>query len=146
MKTRKVFMYLFMTLCLITLSCSTRNFTTYGHIMTILAGIFCFSLATLCGVYAFFTTRGKGPILSNPYIWLPKEEREKELAKADLKSVYKQLTIVSILLGLIFLFIALITWFTWTSLLYVVYLLIGCLIVYAVVSSLKINNKMNKVL
>ena len=47
-------------------------------------------IAVLLGVYVSFTARGKGPIFSNTYVWLSKEEQ----AKTDRKAEYRQVTVI----------------------------------------------------
>lgn len=65
--------------------------------------------AVLSGIYASFTARCKGPILSNTYLFLGKEERE----RADKKAEYKLVTIVFSCISAIFALLALQIFTSW---------------------------------
>ena len=104
-----------------------------GIISGSILGIF----AVVLGVYVSFTARCKGPILSNPWIWMSKEERERELAKVNIKAEYRQLTIT---LGGIALALAYFAVFCFSSFrlpLFPMWILIGIVVVYAIASSVK---------
>ena len=60
-------------------------------------------ISVLMFAYAFFTSKEKGPILSNNYLFISKEKKE----KMDKKLEYRRATIVFGLLGLIFLLLTL---------------------------------------
>jgi len=47
----------------------------------IFGGIMMSLIAVALGVYVSFTARCKGKILSNPWIWMSKEEYKQEIAK-----------------------------------------------------------------
>lgn len=62
----------------------------------LIVGIVCCVIAVALGIYVSFTLRQKGPIFSNTYLWLSKEERE----KADKKAEYRLVSVVFGLLAL----------------------------------------------
>lgn len=67
-----------------------------------IAGVIISGLITLAlFVYVSFAARGKGPLLSNKYIFASKEERR----NMDVKAEYKLVSIIFILLGIGFLLI-----------------------------------------
>ena len=104
---------------------------------SIIFGVVIVIFAVLLGVYASFTARRKGPILSNPYMWMSKEERKKELAKADIKAEYRQLTIVSGCSALMLALLSVGIFFDLEWPFYCVYVLIPFILIYAIASSVK---------
>jgi hypothetical protein len=64
-------------------------------------------ITIILGIYVSFTLRGKGPILSNTYIYSSKKERE----KIDKKAEYK---LVSIIFGGLAISFSLLTLYTFT--------------------------------
>lgn len=50
----------------------------------LIVGIVCCVIAVALGIYVSFTLRQKGPIFSNTYLWLSKEEREKADKKRNI--------------------------------------------------------------
>ncbi len=83
-------------------------------------------LSLLMLIYALFTSKEKGPILSNNYLFTSKEERE----KIDKKTEYHRVTVVFGILGIIFLFLAveIITMWNWLN--YFIGILVVVLILY----------------
>ncbi|MCL2079319.1 MAG: hypothetical protein FWH17_05670 [Oscillospiraceae bacterium] len=94
-------------------------------------------IAAALGGYTAFTARCKGPILSNPWIWMGKEEKIRELAKVDIKAEYRQLTIVFGGLALAFGYLSAFCIFSYRLPLYPMWILCGLIVIYAIVSSLK---------
>ena len=85
-------------------------------------------LSALMFVYAFFTSKEKGPILSNNYLFISKEKKE----KMDKKLEYRRATIVFGLLGLIFLLLTLQILTIWLWLNYAIGIVVILLISYVV--------------
>lgn len=88
-------------------------------------------------VYISYTMRGKGPILSNTYLWLTKEER----LKADKKSEYKLVTVVFGCLSAIFALLSLNFFFEWKWASNLMWILIVFLPIYAIINAIKTVNK-----
>lgn len=98
-------------------------------ISAIVTGIIAFSLF----IYISFTIRGKGPILSNTYLFASKEERK----RMDVKAEYHLVTVVFGLLATVFL---LITVYIITSMIWlqgIAIALCAYLVVYVIVQSIK---------
>jgi len=107
------------------------------EIAGIISGSILMVIAIVCGIYFSFTVRCKGPILSNPWILMSKEDREKELAKVDIKAEYRQLTIVFGGLALVFLYFAIYCFSIFRLPLWPMGIIISLVIIYAIVSSIK---------
>ena len=103
----------------------------------IIGGIILIVVAAVCGIYASFTLRCKGPILSNPWLFMAKEERERELAKVDIKAEYRQLTIVFICISLIFGYLGINSFLSWRLSIYPLWIAVAFVIIYAIGSSVK---------
>jgi hypothetical protein len=73
--------------------------------MLVMGSIFC-AIAVVIGYYFSLVARCKGPILIYPWIWMDKEERERELAKVDIKTLYRQITVAIGCLLLLFVYLA----------------------------------------
>ena len=104
-------------------------------------------VAIALGVYAFFAIRCKGPLLSNPWIWMSKEEREKELAKVDIKGEYRQVAIVTGGLALALAYLSASSFFSFIEIQlpsYPLWIVIALVIVYAIGSSIKFAMRTNK--
>lgn len=99
-------------------------------IPVIISGI----LTVLMFVYAFFTSKEKGPILSNHYLFTSKDKKE----KIDKKVEYHRVTIVFGLLGIIFLLLTLQILTMWMWLNYIMGLFIILLIAYVVKVTMEI--------
>lgn len=99
----------------------------------IVAGCVTGIMALLFTVYVSFTVRGKGPILSNTYIFLSKEERQ----CADKKAEYKLISVVFGSLSAVFAMLSLniFTHWTWTYVL--MWVIIAFVVVYAIVNAVK---------
>ncbi len=105
----------------------------YMETSQIIAGCIVAFLAILTGLYASFTARGKGPILSNTYRWMTKEQRE----KADKKAEYRLMTVIFGALSGVFLFACI---GIFTDILYffcVSAALIVFVVIYAIVDSVR---------
>jgi hypothetical protein len=90
-------------------------------------------------VYVSFTIRGKGPILSNSYLWASQAERK----NMDVKAEYRLVSVVFCTLGIVF---SLITIGIITSMLWLFHAAVaGCVLlaIYAIAHSLKsqVKNK-----
>ena len=85
-------------------------------------------LSILMFVYALFASKEKGPILSNNYLFIKKEKREKLNKKLE----YHHATIIFSLLGIIFLLLTVQILTMWTWLNYVMGIVIIILISYLV--------------
>lgn len=103
------------------------------EIIDIVAGSIIGIVAILLAVYAFFTSREKGPIISNPYVWLSEEER----AKVDKKAEYRQLTVVFGCLALAFALLAIYMIFSWKWAFIMMWIVFAVVVVYAIVSSVR---------
>lgn len=90
-------------------------------------------VAILFAVYASFTARQKGPIISNSYLWLSKEERE----KTDKKPEYRQLTIVCGGLAVSFTMLAIYIIASWKWAYVMMWIIMALVVVYAIASSVK---------
>jgi hypothetical protein len=94
-------------------------------------------ISILLLVYAFFTSKGKGPILSNTYLLASKEERK----CMDKSAEYHMVTVVFGLLGIVFLLLAIEILTSWTWLYLIIGMLIVLLIIYAIAESIKTELK-----
>lgn len=102
----------------------------------ILAGIvFVISIAMF--VICFRSFKEKGFLFNNAYLYASKEERE----TMDRKPHYKQSAIVFLMLGIVFLLIAAEIILETGWLFYVEMLCIAIVLIYAVVSSIKMSRK-----
>lgn len=101
--------------------------------LDIIVGSFVGIVAIIFAVYASFTAREKGPIISNPYIWLSKEERD----KFDKKAEYRQLTVVFASLALSFIMLAIYIIMGWKWSFALMWVIIVFVIIYAFTSSVK---------
>lgn len=84
-------------------------------------------------IYVSFTVRCKGPILSNTYLFASKEERK----KMNIKEEYHMVSIVFGLLATIFAFLTVYIITEWAMSLYIVFVLFGCVVVYAIIETVK---------
>ena len=107
----------------------------------IIAGFTLLVISILAFIVSIFSFMEKGFLFNNAYIYSSKEERK----NMNKKPYYKQSAIVFIFLGLIFLLNSLSLFFKWDWILYVVLPIVFIVIIFAVVSSIKIskNNKDN---
>lgn len=99
----------------------------------IIGGCITIAIAIASGIYAYFTARKKGPILSNAYLWTSKKERE----KIDRDAEYKLMTVIYGGLAVVFLLatISVFTKWEWASIL----MIVGCvwLTIYAIIYEVK---------
>lgn len=100
---------------------------------TIVTGCFTGIIAILLGIYVSFTARNRGPIFSNTYIWLTKEERNKADKNAEYRLVTNVFGCLSAIFGL--LTVNILTSWAWSYIL--MWILIGFVIIYAIVDSIK---------
>ena len=107
----------------------------------IIGGVILGIITVILGVYVSFTARCKGPLLSNPWIMMTKEERERELAKVDKKAEYRQLTIVMLGLTLGFGYFSIVCFSSFLLPLFPVWIIAGILPIYAIVSYVKSQQK-----
>jgi hypothetical protein len=103
--------------------------------ITIISAVFTGAITLLFAVYGYFTARCKGPILSNPYIWLDKKNREKEIERVGIKNIYRQLTITNVLCFLIMLTLTIDIIIKSRYLFILVLVFVVILIVYAIKST-----------
>ena len=97
-------------------------------------------LAAGCVVCSVFSFKNKGYLFNNAYIWATKEERE----KLDKKPYYRQTGIVFAMIVGIFACIALQCLFKSVVFGILEGILIAAVVVYAVVSSIKIEKNKEK--
>ena len=90
-------------------------------------------ISVLLLTYSFFTSKEKGPILSNTYLFATAKER-KEINKS---AEYRLVTIVFRILGMIFLLLAIRIITSWVWISYIIGILIVTVIIYAVIVSVK---------
>ena len=103
----------------------------------IIIAVIIFLIAIGSFIISFFQLNNRGFLFNNAYLYASKEERE----KLDKKPHYRQSGIVFVFIGIIFLLnaIELIVETGW--LFYVVMIVTFITIVYAIVSSIKIEKK-----
>lgn len=96
------------------------------------------SLFTIaCFIFSYLQFSEKGFLLNNSYIFASKQERE----KLNKKPYYKQSGVVFLLLGIVFLTMALDTIFKEHLLFYLTMAILVATLVYAVISSVIIERK-----
>ncbi len=105
----------------------------------IIVGCIVSIIAISLGIYVSFTARGKGPILSNTYIWLSKQERD----KVDKKPQYKLVTIIFGCLALVFALMALHIFTLWKWPYVIMWFFIAFVIIYAIVDAVKSEKSKN---
>ena len=103
----------------------------------IIVSIILFAISIFAFIMSIRSFMEKGFLFNNAYIYASKQERE----KMDKKPYYRQSSIVFLLLGLIFLLNALATFFKANWIFYIVVVVVIITIIYAVVSSIKIEKK-----
>ena len=101
----------------------------------IIAGGLCFLLAIGAFIISFFSFREKGFLFNNAYLYASKEER----ATMDKKPHYRQSAIVFLMIGIVFLLIAISVFCInrWIRYLAIAVAIIA--IIYAIVSSVMIE-------
>ena len=98
-------------------------------------------IAAACGFYTSLAARCKGPLLSNPWIFMSKEEREKELAKVDIKAEYRQLAVIFGCLTLLFGYLSASFLLPRELPMFPLWIIAAVMVVYAIGSSLKFMKK-----
>jgi len=108
---------------------------TWQIVSSIIIGL----VSVLLLTYSFFTSKEKGPILSNTYLWATAEERK----KIDKTAEYHLITIVFRILGMVFLFLTIRIITSWVWINFIIGILIVTVIIYAITESIKseIKNK-----
>lgn len=96
-------------------------------------------ISILLFTYSYFSSKEKGPILSNTYLFASNEERK----KMDLSTEYHLVTIIFRILGLIFLLLTIRILTSWAWLNYFMGLLIVYVIIYAIRETIK-SGKSNR--
>lgn len=99
----------------------------------IVMGCIISAIAVALGIYTFFAAQCKGPILSNSYLLLSKEER----MRADKKAEYKLVTVVFGCLAAAFALLALWIFTGWDILSIPFGVVIAFAVVYAIVDAIK---------
>jgi divalent metal cation (Fe/Co/Zn/Cd) transporter len=94
-------------------------------------------VSVLMLTYSFFTSREKGPILSNTYLLASKKERSTMNKSAE----YHLVSNVFGILGLIFLLLTIEILTSWTWIYYILGMLIAVVIIYAIIESIKTEMK-----
>lgn len=111
------------------------------EIWQIITGCIVSMTAVASGVYASFTARCKGPILSNTYLWLSKQEKE----LVDKKAEYQLVTVIFGCLTAVFAFLALHIFTLWKWPYILMWIVIAFAVIYAIVDSVKTEkNKSDK--
>ena len=108
------------------------------ELVNIIFGVIHLAISAGCGTYTCVAARRKGPLISNPWLFMPKEMREKRLAElsdADLGAEYRQLAIVFGFLTLIFAYLGLRELLPFDLPGFPVWIMVAALVVYAIVSS-----------
>lgn len=108
--------------------------------MDMAAGIFSLIMSIVLLIIGVLQFREKGFLLNNAYLWKSKKEREKMDANKEMKRPhYRQSGYVFWLLGISFLIMALYCFLNLHWLLYLFWILVAVTLIYAVVSSIKIE-------
>ena len=93
-------------------------------------------ITIVCFVFSYLQFKGKGFLFNNAYIYASKQERE----EMDKKPYYKQSGVIFFLIGLIFFVNTFDIIFQTDWLIYFVIVVVIVALVYAVVSSVKVEN------
>lgn len=101
----------------------------------IIAGGLCFLLAIGAFIISFFSFREKGFLFNNAYLYASKEER----ATMDKKPHYRQSAIVFLMIGIVFLLIAISVFCINRWIRYIAIAVAIIAIIYAIVSSVMIE-------
>ena len=101
----------------------------------IIAGGLCFLLAIGAFIISFFSFREKGFLFNNAYLYASKEER----ATMDKKPHYRQSAIVFLMIGIVFLLIAISVFCINRWIRYIAIAVAIIAIIYAIISSVMIE-------
>lgn len=104
---------------------------------TIIGGCIVGFFAIISAIYVSFTAREKGPIISNSYAWLTKEQRE----KADKKAEYKLLTIICSGISATFAFLTIHIFTNWNWAFYLMLICAIFIIIYAIRDTVRTAKK-----
>lgn len=107
------------------------------ELISVITGCFTGLIALISGVYASFTARKKGPILSNSYLWASKEKR----AKLDKDTEYRLVTVIYGCISMIFALSTLHIFTGWQWALILMYFLLVFVVIYAIVHTIKNANQ-----
>ena len=103
----------------------------------IIVGIIVSLISIFLFIYISFTAHCKGPIFSNTYLWLSKEERK----KVDKRSEYKLVTLIFGCLAIIFALLSIYIFTRWAWSYVLMWALIVFVIIFAIVNSVKTERK-----
>jgi hypothetical protein len=103
----------------------------------IIGAIILGAITIVCFVFSYLQFKGKGFLFNNAYIYASKQERE----EMDKKPYYKQSGIIFFLIGVLFFINTLDILFQTDWLFYLVIGVVIVTLVYAIVSSVKIDTK-----
>ena len=95
------------------------------------------ALALALAVYASFTARRKGPILSNTYLFLSREER----SRADKNAEYRLVTVVFGGLSLLFALFSLYIFTLWTWPFVLLWIVLALVLGYAIADAVRTQRK-----
>ncbi len=107
------------------------------EISQIVSSIIIGLISILLLTYSFFTSKEKGPILSNTYLLATSEERK----KMDKSAEYHLVTVIFSILGLVFLLLSIRILSSWSWINYIIGILIAIVIIYTITESIKSEKK-----
>ena len=108
--------------------------------MNVATGVFCLILAIVILLISVLQFQEKGFLLNNAYILASKKKREKIDANKEMKHPhYRQSGYTFLLLGISFVFLALYCFLNLRWLLILFWILIAVTLIYAVISSIKME-------
>lgn len=105
--------------------------------MRIFMIVMCSIIAIVAYIVSYFQFRGKGVLLNNAYLYASTEERE----KMDKKPYYRQSGVAFSLVGTIFVLNVVQITMKWAWVFYFVIVMGVAAIIYAIVSSVRIEKK-----
>lgn len=106
----------------------------------IVTGSILILIAIALGIYVSFTLRRKGPIFSNTYLWLSKEEQK----KADKKAEYKLVSVIFGCLAGVSALLALYTFTLWNWAYILMWAALAFTMIYAIADAVKTQGKKHK--
>lgn len=108
-------------------------------ILGVITGI----ISIILYVYASFTIRCKGPILSNDYLFACEEERKKlkERSRIEIERDYRVVSVIFGILATVFAFLTVYIFMSWKWCLYVVFVLVIFVLFYAIKQSINTQRK-----
>lgn len=87
--------------------------------------------------YSYYTSKEKGPILSNTYLFATAEERK----KIDISAEYHLVTVVFRILAIVFFLLTIQILTLWSWLYYIIGVLVFVLIIYVIKETIKSEKK-----